>query len=284
MTKGHEASRLAPPPSEPPSMAAPGGPPRTPPANRALLATRGLTFVYGDGTRALHDLSLVIPERQITVVFGPSRSGKSTLLRLLNRLSDLTQAATRTGQVLFHDQDVFAPSVDVTKLRRRISMVFAVPTPLPGSIYDNLTYGLRMAGINDRTVLDERVERSLGQAALWDEVKDRLDSSAFSLSGGQKQRLCLARSLAMEPEVVLLDNPTSGLDPISTGVVETSLRELKDRYTIVLVPHSVQQAARMADHAAFLLDGELVEAGPCPDLFTTPEDPRTEDYVTGRFG
>lgn len=253
-------------------------------ANGPLLATRNLTYTYSDGTLALDDLTMDIPERQITVVFGPSRSGKSTLLRLLNRLSDQSQGATRSGEVLFHGQDVFAPAVDVTKLRRRVSMVFAVPTPLPGSIYDNLTYGLRMAGIKDRALMDERVERSLGQAALWEEVKDRLDTSAFSLSGGQKQRLCLARSLAMEPEVILLDNPTSGLDPLSTAVVEDSLRDLKTRYTIVLVPHSVQQAARMADQAAFLLDGMLVEAGPGPSLFTTPTDQRTEDYVTGRFG
>ena len=173
---------------------------------------------------------------------------------------------------------------NIIDLRRRISMVFAVPTPLPGTIYDNLTYGLKMAGMKERTLLDERVERSLRQAALWDEVKDRLFDSAFALSGGQKQRLCLARSLALEPEVILLDNPTSGLDPISTSIVEESLFELKQRYTIIMVPHSVQQASRVADRAAFFLDGEVIEVGDQAGIFIHPQDKRTEDYVTGRFG
>ncbi|MCG3211975.1 MAG: Phosphate import ATP-binding protein PstB 3 [Anaerolineae bacterium] len=248
----------------------------------AKISVQNLYFTYDDGTEALRNINLEIAPNQVFVLFGPARSGKSTLLRLFNRLSDLTEKTRRQGAVLFNGQDIFEPGVDVSHLRRRISMVFAIPTPLPGTIRDNLTYGLRMAGLRDERVLAERVEKSLKQAALWDEVKDRLESSAFALSGGQKQRLCIARSLALEPEVLLLDNPTSGLDPISTGQVEDSLYELKRRYTVVMVPHSVQQAARVADTAAFLLDGELVEVG--NRLFTYPRDKRTEDYVTGRFG
>jgi phosphate transport system ATP-binding protein len=185
---------------------------------------------------------------------------------------------------LFNGRDIFERGTDVTELRRRISMVFAIPTPLPGSIRANLTYGLKMAGLHDPRLHEERLERSLKQAGLWKEVKDRLDQSAFALSGGQKQRLCLARSLALEPEVIVLDNPTSGLDPLSTAVVEESLYELKRRYTIIIVPHSVQQAARLADRAAFLLDGELVEVGSANTLFANPQNQRTEDYITGRFG
>lgn len=249
-----------------------------------LLSIQNVFFTYGDGTEALRNISLEISVNEIFVLFGPARSGKSTLLRMLNRLSDLNEEAQSQGNIIFHRQNIFQRSTDVTDLRRRISMVFAIPTPLPGSIRDNLTYGLKMAGMRNLRRLEERVERSLRQAALWDEVKDRLDQSAFALSGGQKQRLCLARSLAMEPEVILLDNPTSGLDPLSTGIVEESLYELKKRYTIIMVPHSVQQAARVADQAAFLLNGDLIEVGQARNLFTTPEDQRTEDYITGRFG
>jgi phosphate transport system ATP-binding protein len=248
------------------------------------ISIQHLFFTYSDGTEALKDISLDINENEIFVLFGPARSGKTTFLRLLNRLSDLTENPRRQGTILFNGQDIFAPGIDVTQLRRRISMVFAIPTPLPGTIRDNLTYGLKRAGIRNIATLDERVERSLIQAGLWAEVKDRLDSSALSLSGGQKQRLCLARSLALEPEVIVLDNPTSGLDPLSTGVVEESLYELKAQYTIIMVPHSVQQAARMADRAGFLLDGELIEVGQADRLFVKPQDQRTEDYITGRFG
>jgi phosphate transport system ATP-binding protein len=248
------------------------------------IAIRHLNFRYADGTEALKDVSFDVYSREVFVLFGPSRGGKSTLLRLLNRLSDLTKNTQYAGSIHFNGEDIFAPGIDVTDLRRRISMVFAIPTPLPGSIRDNLTYGLKMAGIRDRRELNKRVERSLQQAALWDEVKDRLDSSAMALSGGQKQRLCLARSLAMEPEVIVLDNPTSGLDPLSTGIVEESLHELKKNYTIIMVPHSVQQAARVADRAAYLLDGNLIEVGAAYRLFSTPRDSRTEDYITGRFG
>lgn len=250
----------------------------------AKLSAQNVFFTYADGLEALRNISLDINEHELFVLFGPARSGKTTLLRLFNRLSDLSEQATYQGTILFNGQDIFERGTDVTRLRRQVSMVFAIPTPLPGTIRDNLTYGLRMAGIRDSITLEERVQRSLKQAALWDEVKDRLDSSAFALSGGQKQRLCLARSLALEPEVILLDNPTSGLDPLSTGVVEESLDELKHRYTIVLVPHSVQQAGRVADRAAFLLDGELVEVGPANRIFVNPQNQRTEDYITGRFG
>ena len=243
-----------------------------------------LTFTYPDNVTALKDVTLQIQPNELFVLFGPSRGGKSTLLRVLNRLSDLIEGTQRQGVVRFNGQDIFAPTVDVTDLRRRLSMVFATPTPLPGSIMDNLTYGLRMAGIRDTRVLEERVTQALKQAAIWDEVKDRLDSSAFALSGGQKQRVCLARSLALEPDVILLDNPTSGLDPLSTAAVEESLLELKERYTIIMVPHSVQQAARVADRAAFLMGGEVIEVGPRRQIFVNPKDRRTEDYVVGRFG
>ncbi len=248
------------------------------------ISLQNTFYTYTDETEALRNVSLDIMPNQVFVLFGPSRSGKSTLLRLLNRLSDLTEGARFQGAIELDGQNIFDKSVDVFDLRRRVSMVFAVPTPLPGSIRDNLIYGLRMAGLRDISLLATRVERSLRQAGLWDEVKDRLDSSAMALSGGQKQRLCIARSLAMEPEVILLDNPTSGLDPISTSVVEETLRELTNQYTIVMVPHSVQQAARIADRAAFLLNGELVETNKTETLFLHPQDKRTEDYITGRFG
>lgn len=250
----------------------------------AKLSIQDISFTFPDGTRALRDITLDIQTNELFVIFGPSRSGKTTLLRLLNRLSDLVEEAIVEGAIYFNGRDIFAPKTDVISLRRRISMVFATPTPLPGTIYDNMSYGLKMAGYRDKLTIDERLERGLRQAALWDEVKDRLNTSAFSLSGGQKQRLCIARSLALEPEVILLDNPTSGLDPISTATVEASLYELKRRYTVIMVPHSVQQAARIADRAAFLLGGELIEVGRQAEMFVSPRDSRTEDYVTGRFG
>jgi phosphate transport system ATP-binding protein len=252
--------------------------------NHHTLSIQGVSFSYNREKEALKDVNLEISSSELFVIFGPSHSGKTTLLRLLNRLSDLLPETQYSGTILFNGQDIFAPDTDVTHLRRQISMVFATPTPLPGSVYDNMSYGLKMAGIRDRTVIDGRIERALRQAAFWDEVKDRLDQSAFALSGGQKQRLCIARSLALEPEVILLDNPTSGLDPISTSILEQSLFELKQRYTIIMVPHSVQQAARVADKAAFMLDGEVVEVGQGVELFVNPGDSRTEDYVTGRFG
>ncbi len=251
----------------------------------AKFSIRNLMFRYNHDV-ALRGVTLDIPANEITVIFGPSHAGKSTLLRCLNRLNDLieNEETELSGQVLLDGQDIYAPGVDVTELRRRVGMVFAVPIPLPLTVRQNVTYGPRMRGERRQAYLDELVERCLRQAALWDEVKDRLDEPAMQLSGGQQQRLCLARTLALEPEVILLDNPTSGLDPLSTAKVENSLRELKAGYTIVLVPHSVQQAARMADLAVFLLNGELVEAGPGEVIFTRPRQRRTEEYITGRFG
>jgi phosphate transport system ATP-binding protein len=251
----------------------------------AKFSIRDLSFFY-DGHQALREVSLDIPANEITVIFGPSHAGKSTLLRCLNRLNDLLENVHLRieGQILLDGQDVYRPGTDVTELRRRVGMVFALPIPLPLSIRQNVTYGPLMSGERNPARLDELVERCLKQAAIWDEVKDRLDEPAMRLSGGQQQRLCIARSLALEPEVILLDNPTSGLDPLSTAKVEASLQIMKESYTVVLVPHSVQQAARVADLAVFLLNGELVEAGPGEVLFTSPREQRTEDYVTGRFG
>ncbi len=251
---------------------------------QAKCELQGVSYIYEDGVRALRDVNLRIFPKQITAIFGPAGGGKSTLLRLLNRLNDLIPGRCLEGRVLLDGEDLYAPGLDVHALRRRVGMVFATPVPLPMSIRRNLTYGPELAGVRDRARLDELVERSLQAAALWDEVSDRLDEPASALSGGQQQRLCLARTLALEPDVILLDEPTSGLDPISTAKVEASLQELKKRYTIIIVPHSVQQAARVADHAVFLLQGELVEEGLGGELFTNPSDQRTEGYVTGRFG
>jgi len=237
-----------------------------------------------DGKPALSDVTLDVPGNAITVFFGPASGGKTTLLRLINRLNDLVEGTQMSGRILLDGHDVYAPGTDVVSLRRRVGMVFALPLPLPGSVRENVVYGPKLAGVQDRAKLEEIVVRSLTQAALWDEVKDRLNDAASSLSGGQQQRLCIARSLALEPEVLLLDEPTSGLDPISTGKVEESLLELKGDYTIIIVPHSVQQAARVADYAAFFLMGELIEDRPGTEIFTTPHDQRTDDYVTGRFG
>jgi len=249
------------------------------------VSIRELSYSYaGSPEPALSRVDLELPEKAIVVLFGPAGGGKTTLLRLVNRLNDLVEGAARSGEVLLDGEDVYAPGVDVTALRRRVGMVFALPLPLPGSIRDNVVYGPRLAGVRDRARLEELTERSLRQAALWEEVKDRLEASAFSLSGGQQQRLCIARSLSLEPEVLLLDEPTSGLDPISTAKVEESLLALKSSFTIVIVPHSVQQAARIADRTAFLLAGELVEVGEGQQVFTSPRDKRTEDYITGRFG
>ena len=250
----------------------------------AKFQFKEVSYTYEDDVKALHGISLCIRPNEITAVFGPAGGGKSTLLRLMNRLNDLIPGRTLEGTVLMDGEDIYAPGVDVHALRRRVGVVFATPVPLPMSIRENLTYGPRLAGESNKARLDTLVEESLASAALWDEVQDRLDEPAIELSGGQQQRLCLARTLALQPDVILLDEPTSGLDPISTAKVETSLQTLKERYTIVIVPHSVQQAARMADHAVFVLQGELVEEGSGSLLFTNPEDERTEGYVTGRFG
>jgi phosphate transport system ATP-binding protein len=247
------------------------------------IQIENVSYSY-DGKSALRNVTLDVPANAITVFFGPAGGGKTTLLRLINRLNDLVEGTQMSGRILLDGQDVYTPGTDLTSLRRRVGMVFALPLPLPGTVRENVLYGLKLAGVRNRTRLDEILVRSLTQAALWDEVKDRLDSPASALSGGQQQRLCIARSLALEPEILLLDEPTSGLDPISTSKVEGSLFELKQNYTIVIVPHSVQQAARVADYAAFFLMGELIEHRPGEEIFTAPRDQRTEDYVTGRFG
>jgi phosphate transport system ATP-binding protein len=248
------------------------------------IVVENLLVSYSDGTESLRGISLRIPANAITVLFGPAGGGKSTLLRTLNRLNDLADVVTLAGHVWIDGQDILAPETDTVALRRRLGMVFARPVVLPMTIRQNMTYGLELAGERNQERLNEAVERGLQAAALWEEVQDRLEDPAITLSGGQQQRLCLARVLALEPEVILLDEPTSGLDPISTGKVEASLQELKERYTIVLVPHSVQQAARTADYAAFFLDGELIEYATGKELFIHPKDKRTEDYVEGRFG
>jgi phosphate transport system ATP-binding protein len=243
-----------------------------------------LSIRYSDGVESLRGITLDLYARQINVLFGPAGGGKSTLLRAINRLNDLVDVVEQRGHILLDGRDIYAPRVDVIALRRQIGMVFARPVPLPMTIRQNLHYGPQLAGVRDRHRLDELAERSLRQAALWEEVKDRLDEPAVALSGGQQQRLCLARTLTLEPEVILMDEPTSGLDPISTAKVEASLDELKQQYTVVVVPHSVQQAARIADWATFFLQGELIEHAPGNVLFTNPQDQRTEDYITGRFG
>lgn len=245
---------------------------------------QNLNIQYSDGTESLKNINLEIPEKAISVLFGPAGGGKSTLLRTLNRLNDLADVTHMSGKVLIDGVNILEPKTDVIALRRKVGMVFARPVVLPLSIRGNLTYGLEMSGERDQKRLNAAVERGLLQAALWEEVKDRLDEPAVSLSGGQQQRLSLARVLAMESEVILLDEPTSGLDPISTSKVENTLQELKEQYTIVLVPHSIQQAARVADMAAFFLQGELVEVSEGKNIFTKPKHQRTQDYVEGRFG
>ena len=253
-------------------------------ARTPKIEIENLNFTYPDGTESLNGISLTIYANEIAALFGPAGGGKSTLLRVLNRLNDLVEGCHMSGQVRLDGQDIYAPDVNVIDLRRRMGIVFAQPLPLPMSIRANIEYGPRLAGIRDAARLALIVESSLRAAALWDELKDRLDESGFAISGGQQQRLCLARVLALEPEVILLDEPMSGLDPISTAKIEDSLQALKQDYTLVIVPHNVQQAARVADHAAFFLQGRLIEDGPGKQLFTAPRDKRTEDYVTGRFG
>ena len=248
-----------------------------------IMTVQGLNLWYGDH-QALHDISMNIPEKSITALIGPSGCGKSTFLKTLNRMNDLIPGVKITGDVRYRDQDIFAPGTDVNELRREIGMVFQKPNPFPMSIYDNIAYGPRTHGIKSRAKLDEIVEKSLRGAAIWDEVKDRLKKNALGLSGGQQQRLCIARALAVEPEVLLMDEPTSALDPISTSKIEELAMQLKEQYTIVIVTHNMQQAVRISDRTAFFLLGELVECGDTQQLFSQPQDKRTEDYITGRFG
>lgn len=248
------------------------------------LLIEHLSVTYSDGMESLRDINMAIPANAVSVIFGPAGGGKSTLLRVLNRLNDLTDVNLLQGKVLFNGQDILGPNINVVELRRKIGIVFSRPVPLPLTIYQNISYGLEVAGERRKSRLDQVVEHALRQSVLWDEVYDRLNDPGISLSGGQQQRLCLARVLALEPEVILLDEPTSALDPVSTARIEQLLGELTQRYTIVLAPHNVQQAARMADYAAFFLQGELVEVAEGKQLFVNPKDKRTEDYVQGRFG
>ena len=248
-----------------------------------ILEAKALNLWYGEH-HALHDVSLSVPEKSITALIGPSGCGKSTFLKTLNRMNDLIPGVRITGEVNYKGENILAPSVDVNALRREIGMVFQKPNPFPMSIYDNVAYGPRTHGVRARAKLDDIVERSLRGAAIWDEVKDRLKKNALGLSGGQQQRLCIARALAVEPEVLLMDEPTSALDPISTSRIEELALELKENYTIVIVTHNMQQAVRISDRTAFFLLGELVECGNTEQLFSQPTDKRTEDYITGRFG
>ncbi|MCD7919071.1 MAG: phosphate ABC transporter ATP-binding protein PstB [Clostridiales bacterium] len=248
-----------------------------------IMTTRNLELYYGS-FQALKGIDMNIGEREITAFIGPSGCGKSTFLKTLNRMNDLVEGVKVTGEVKLHGNDIFAKEQDVNELRRQVGMVFQKPNPFPMSIYDNITYGPKIHGIRNRARLDELVEESLRGAALWDEVKDRLKKSALGLSGGQQQRLCIARALAVKPEILLMDEPTSALDPGSTMKIETLMSDLKKNYTVVIVTHNMQQAARISDKCAFFLLGELVEMGDTSRIFSTPCDKRTEDYITGRFG
>ena len=248
-----------------------------------ILSVQALNLWYG-AHQALHNISLDIPERSITALIGPSGCGKSTFLKTLNRMNDLVPSVRVEGSVRFRGEDIFAPSCDVNELRRQIGMVFQKPNPFPMSIYDNVAYGPRTHGIRSKAKLDDIVERSLRGAAIWDELHDRLKKNALGLSGGQQQRLCIARALAVEPEVLLMDEPTSALDPISTSHIEDLIASLKEQYTIVIVTHNMQQAVRISDNTAFFLLGELVEFDSTERIFSQPSDKRTEDYITGRFG
>lgn len=248
-----------------------------------ILSVRDLCLWYGS-TQALKSVGMDISQKRITALIGPSGCGKSTFLKTLNRMNDLIPNVRIAGEVRYRDKDVYAPSTDVNELRKEIGMVFQKPNPFPMSIYDNVAYGPRTHGIRSRAALDEIVERALTDAAIWDEVRDRLKKSALGLSGGQQQRLCIARALAVEPEVLLMDEPTSALDPISTSKIEELAATLKSRYTIVIVTHNMQQAVRISDETAFFLLGDLIECNSTEKLFSQPADRRTEDYITGRFG
>ncbi len=249
----------------------------------AIITVRDLCLWYGN-VQALKNIDMDIPEHAITALIGPSGCGKSTFLKTLDRMNDLVPGVRITGEVKYAGRDIFAPGVDVNMLRRDVGMVFQKPNPFPMNVYDNVAYGPRTHGVRSRAKLDEIVERALRDAAIWDEVKDRLRKNALGLSGGQQQRLCIARALAVEPKVLLMDEPTSALDPISTGKIEDLAAQLKEKYTIVIVTHNMTQAVRISDQTAFFLLGELVEYGGTEQIFSRPTDKRTEDYVTGRFG
>ena len=248
-----------------------------------IISVQNLNLWYGSN-QALYDVSMELPENQITAFIGPSGCGKSTFLKTLNRMNDLVDGVRIQGKIFYDGQDIYAPQVDTTWLRKEIGMVFQKPNPFPMSIYDNIAYGPRLHGIKNKKELDEIVERSLQGAAIFEEVKDRLHKSALGLSGGQQQRLCIARALAVSPEVLLMDEPTSALDPISTLKIEELMEDLKKKYTVVVVTHNMQQALRVSDDTAFFLVGEMVEYGDTKTIFSYPKDKRTEDYITGRFG
>ena len=250
---------------------------------KKIITAKNLCLWYGDN-KALNDINIAIPERSITALIGPSGCGKSTFLKTLNRMNDLIPSVKITGKVCYNDRNIFDKDVDVNELRRDVGMVSQKPNPFPMSIYDNIAYGPRTHGITNKVRLDEIVEQALRDAAIWDEVKDRLKKTALGLSGGQQQRLCIARALAVEPKVLLMDEPTSALDPISTSRIEELALQLKEKYTIIIVTHNMQQAVRISDNTAFFLLGELVEFGDTEELFSGPQDKRTEDYITGRFG
>ncbi len=252
-------------------------------SDKTIIESRGLNLYYGDN-HALKDISIQIPANKITALIGPSGCGKSTFLKTLNRMNDLVPGVRITGEVFYNDENIYGKDVDVTRLRKQIGMVFQKANPFPMSIYDNIAYGPRTHGVRGKAKLDDIVERSLRDAAIWDEVKDRLNKSALGLSGGQQQRLCIARALAVEPDILLMDESTSALDPISTSKIEELAMELKNRYTVVMVTHNMQQAVRVSDETAFFLLGELVEFGDTERIFSHPQDKRTEDYITGRFG
>ena len=249
----------------------------------SIISVKDMCLWYGDH-QALKNVNIEIHEKSITAFIGPSGCGKSTFLKTMNRMNDLIPGVKITGDIRYEGTDIFSKEVDVNNLRKEIGMVFQKPNPFPMSIYDNIAYGPRTHGITNKVELDEIVERALRDAAIWDEVKDRLKKNALGMSGGQQQRLCIARALAVQPKILLMDEPTSALDPISTSRIEELVMELKEKYTIVMVTHNMQQAVRVSDHTAFFLLGELVEFGKTDDIFSQPEDQRTEDYITGRFG
>jgi phosphate transport system ATP-binding protein len=255
----------------------------TPEAARQAITLKGVNFYYGE-KQVLFDIGMAMGEHRVTALIGPSGCGKTTLLRCLNRLNDLIDGARLVGEVKVKERDIYASGTDVIEVRRRIGMVFQKSNPFPKSIYDNVVYGLRIAGVRDRRALDEACETSLTRAALWDEAKDRLGESALSLSGGQQQRLCIARAIAVEPEILLMDEPSSALDPLAAVKIEELIYSLKEQYTIVIVTHNLQQAARVSDKTAFFWLGRLVEYGSTPQMFTNPHEKLTEDYITGRFG
>ena len=248
-----------------------------------IMSAQGLNLWYSNN-QALYDVNMELPKNQITALIGPSGCGKSTFLKTLNRMNDLIEGIRIEGKILYDGQDIYDPQVDTTWLRKEVGMVFQKPNPFPMSVYDNIAYGPKLQGIRSKVRLDEIVEKSLRGAAIWDEVKDRLNKSALGLSGGQQQRLCIARALAVEPKVLLMDEPTSALDPISTSKIEELATELKKDYTIIMVTHNMQQAARISDRTAFFLLGKMIEYGETEQIFSMPKDKRTEDYITGRFG